>query len=165
MPRKNKELEREYLKKYRKTAKYQNYHNAYMKQYRIDNKEELALASNERCRRLWVANRDSDLHMRRSILRRAKKRAAYQNLPFNLTLDDIQIPKACPIFGIPLKVNAGRYGNDSPSLDKIIPDLGYVSGNVIVISQRANILKRDATLEELEKLVRGLRRITQKCRR
>jgi hypothetical protein len=163
MPRKNKELEREYLKKYRKTVKYQEYHTAYMEKYREDNKEELALASNERCHKIWVAKRNDDLHMRRSLLRRAKKRAAYAGIPFNLTLDDIQIPEKCPIFGIPLVVHEKRYANDSPSLDRVIPKLGYVTGNVIVISQRANILKRDASLEELEMLVCGLRRITQKC--
>ena len=41
----------------------------------------------------------------------------------------------------------------SPSLDQIVPGLGYVKGNVQVISHRANTLKSDGTLEEFKKLV------------
>lgn len=44
----------------------------------------------------------------------------------------------------------GRGGkNNSPSLDRIRNELGYVRGNVIVISNRANRLKSDASIEEL----------------
>lgn len=46
---------------------------------------------------------------------------------------------------------------DSPSLDRVIPELGYVPGNVIVISWRANNLKRDATIEELEAVIAYMR--------
>lgn len=43
--------------------------------------------------------------------------------------------------------------NNSPSLDRMIPALGYVASNVRVISYRANAIKRDATLDELRALV------------
>ena len=42
---------------------------------------------------------------------------------------------------------------DSPSLDRIVPELGYVKGNIRVISNRANHLKSDATLEEHRKIL------------
>lgn len=41
---------------------------------------------------------------------------------------------------------------DSPSIDRIIPALGYVKGNVIVVSQRANTIKNNATPEELRRV-------------
>lgn len=41
----------------------------------------------------------------------------------------------------------------SPTIDRIINDLGYVKGNVIVISWRANRIKSDATLAELKAIV------------
>jgi hypothetical protein len=39
-----------------------------------------------------------------------------------------------------------------------VPSLGYVRGNVEVISWRANSLKRDGTLDEMEKLVMWMRK-------
>lgn len=59
------------------------------------------------------------------------------------------IPSHCPILGIPLfKGKSGGEAN-SPSLDRIEPELGYVPGNIVVISNRANRLKSDATIDEL----------------
>ena len=44
-----------------------------------------------------------------------------------------------------------NYG-DSPSLDRIFPESGYTKGNVRVISWRANWIKNNSTIEEIEKL-------------
>lgn len=83
------------------------------------------------------------------MVRNARRRAKHEGKPFSLTKNDIVIPSHCPILGIPLQ-HGSRGGNDnSPSLDKVRPSEGYVPGNVIVISQRANRLKSDATLKEL----------------
>lgn len=84
------------------------------------------------------------------MLAAAKQRAKRDNLPFDLEVSDIIIPTFCPILQIPLKRNE-RYENrkSSPSLDKIIPELGYVKGNVQVISHLANAMKSYATPEEL----------------
>lgn len=85
----------------------------------------------------------------------AKQRAKKQNLPFNLDQKYIQdlIPTHCPVFGIPLINGIEVFHDNSLSLDKLIPSKGYVKGNVCVISDRANRIKRDATLDELKKLV------------
>jgi hypothetical protein len=85
----------------------------------------------------------------------AKQRAKKQNLPFDLDQKFIQdlIPTHCPVFGIPLKNGTNTFHNNSLSLDKLIPSKGYIKGNVCVISDRANRIKRDATLDELKKLV------------
>jgi len=55
--------------------------------------------------------------------------------------------------GIPLKIGNGKRTDGSATLDRVLPDLGYVPGNVIVISFRANRIKNDATLDELRLLV------------
>lgn len=83
------------------------------------------------------------------LLSHARRRARAKGIPFNLTLADIHIPKYCPALGIELRVNEGVVAANSPSLDRIIPALGYVRGNVIVVSHLANAVKSYATVEQL----------------
>lgn len=98
------------------------------------------------------------------ILRAAKSRAKKEGIPFNLTKEDIEIPEVCPVLGIRLELKVpsrGERGNwlthfNSPSIDKIIPDLGYVKDNVWIIGYRANSLKRDASFEEIERLYNAM---------
>ena len=88
-------------------------------------------------------------HPERMILKHAQGRAKKQGIPFNIEESDIVIPDVCPVLGLPLTKSIGMPTCNSPSLDKIIPDLGYVKGNIKVISYRANRLKNDASLAEL----------------
>ena len=96
------------------------------------------------------------------MLNGARKRAKRDGVPCTIGVDDIVVPAVCPALGIPLRVNRSGKGPrpNSPSLDKITPSLGYVPGNVCVISWRANAIKRDATLAEvrgvMEYMERGL---------
>ena len=90
------------------------------------------------------------------MLARAKSRAKKNNLPFNIELDDIVIPERCPLLGIKIESTEVRNSPNNPSLDKIIPEKGYIKGNVWVISNRANTLKNDATIKELKMLVENL---------
>lgn len=85
------------------------------------------------------------------MLQNARVRARLAGVPFTIVVSDIVIPTHCPILGTALAQKLGvRGGGDtSPSLDKIEPGRGYVPGNVIVISNRANRLKSDATISEL----------------
>lgn len=77
--------------------------------------------------------------------------AANKGIPFTITPEDITIPDKCPVLGIPIFVNAGKNSNtdNSPSLDRIVPELGYVRGNIGVISMRANRIKNDSEPWEL----------------
>lgn len=85
-----------------------------------------------------------------NMLASAKVRAKKLRLPFDIEAADIEIPEFCPVLGMPLAMGTGQGPVDaSPSLDRIIPERGYVRGNVRVISFRANALKRDGTPEEL----------------
>ena len=79
----------------------------------------------------------------------AKQRAKAQGVPFEITKADVVIPAFCPILGIPLSKGDGVTHASSPSLDKIIPELGYVPGNVQVISLRANAMKNDASFADM----------------
>jgi hypothetical protein len=55
----------------------------------------------------------------------------------------------CPVFGTPLRRGQNQATLDSPELDRIIPALGYVPGNVQWISRRANVMKQSASPKEL----------------
>lgn len=79
---------------------------------------------------------------------RAKKRAKQHGLAFDLPREDIPIPERCPVLDIRLEVGPVRaYG--SPSLDRIEPTMGYTTGNTRVVSDQANRLKGNLTLEQL----------------
>ena len=93
----------------------------------------------------------------------AKARAKRFGLPFDLTLEDVAIPEFCPVLGIPLELSVkGRRGfhPNSPSIDRVVPEKGYVRGNVCVISNRANWIKRDATASELYAIAAYVERMT-----
>lgn len=90
------------------------------------------------------------------MLNNARIRAVKHGVPFALTKEDIVIPELCPVFGVPLVLpnGSGRPGDYSPSLDRIVPELGYIPSNIRVISYRANRIRNDATLAELEAVLR-----------
>lgn len=84
------------------------------------------------------------------MVRRAKSRAKIKGLEFNITVKDIFIPDVCPALKIPLEHHKGKYQDNSPSLDRINPNLGYIKGNVRVISALANKMKSSANEEQLQ---------------
>ncbi len=88
--------------------------------------------------------------------RRAKARVVKSGVPFDIEVSDIVIPEFCPILGIPLVVFKGRSGGEgnSPALDRIDNTLGYVKGNVQVISHLANCMKSSADPTQLMKFAR-----------
>lgn len=95
-------------------------------------------------------------------LSRSKKRAKQKGVPHNITkqyITDI-FPEdgLCPALGVPL-VSRGEEGVDptlsrqnSPSLDRIIPDKGYVEGNVVWLSFQANMIKGVSNAAEIRKV-------------
>ena len=82
----------------------------------------------------------------------AKQRAKKSNMEFSLKKEDIDIPDSCPVFGFPLKRENRETWMCAPSIDRINNSIGYVKENIIIVSRRANILKKDATIDELEQL-------------
>lgn len=95
----------------------------------------------------------------RLLHRYAKLRAKKNNIPFDIEISDVVIPTHCPILGLPLAFNRIALGPNSPTLDKIVPVLGYVKGNVQVLSWKANKLKSNGTIYELELIVKYLKNL------
>ena len=82
-----------------------------------------------------------------------------------LLLVSVDTPDYCPCLGIKLNYDGSgkegwTRGDDSPSVDRIDSRIGYVEGNVHVISWRANRIKNDSTLEELVSITDYLRKLT-----
>ena len=75
---------------------------------------------------------------RKAWLRTARGNAKRDGKGFSITLKDIpDIPDTCPVLGIPLSLDS--HNKDYvPSLDRIDNSLGYVPGNIILTSRRAN---------------------------
>ena len=90
---------------------------------------------------------------RTTMLASARMRAKRDDVPFNLKKSDIQIPSVCPVLGIPIFAGNRKSHENAATLDRFKPQLGYVVGNIRVISYRANRIKNDASLEELQKVV------------
>jgi hypothetical protein len=82
----------------------------------------------------------------------AKRRAKESGTPFTIKPVDIKIPEFCPVFGHKLEFVPNSYSPNTPSLDRRIPELGYIPGNVFIISHKANTMKSNATFAEIEQL-------------
>jgi len=83
------------------------------------------------------------------MLNNSKQRAKRSGIEHNITIDDIIIPDFCPVLKIKLETGTRRNNQNAPSIDRIDNNKGYVKGNIMVMSVRANKLKKDATMEEL----------------
>jgi len=99
---------------------------------------------------------------RKVMLVNARKRAKDNGQEFNINYEDVVVPHTCPLLDIPLFVSNSKVGPNSPTIDRIQCSKGYVKGNVMVISHKANTAKSSLTLEELEILVRNLKRVLYK---
>jgi hypothetical protein len=87
---------------------------------------------------------------------RARARAKAKQLDFNIDNEYVRslVVSHCPIFGVPLEWSYARGSKPktlpfSPSLDRIDPTKGYTKGNLWIISNKANMIKSNATHEEL----------------
>lgn len=98
--------------------------------------------------RLWASD----------ALANAKMRAKRSGVPCSINLLDVMgaVVDTCPLLGLPLIYATGRIHDNSPTLDRKIGDRGYTKDNIGVVSHRANRLKSDASVEELQTLLNNL---------
>lgn len=133
---------------------------AHQAKYRENHKEQIDAYSYEYNSRPEVIERKAEWHQEKSskrsistkigdMLSRAKNRSEEKNVPFNITKEDIAFVEICPLLNIPLNWEGGPRDKNTPSLDRVIPELGYVKGNVRIISNLANMMKSYASAQEL----------------
>jgi hypothetical protein len=99
---------------------------------------------------------------RAKMLAAAKRRAKEKRLPFDITISDILIPDYCPLLGIKLKISSGKMTDNSPSLDRIRNNAGYVRGNIMIVSYAANRSKGSLGSADLLKLAINLQKLERK---
>ena len=94
----------------------------------------------------------------------AKKRAETKGVPFDITRSYIEsiLPDECPVFGTKFTwIGNGKIRPESPALDRIKPSLGYIEGNVHVISVKANNIKSAYNSQDILTVARWLQNIEQ----
>lgn len=95
--------------------------------------------------------------------RAARVRARKAGLPFDNKVPKLALPDVCPVLGSAIHYHAtlGKHSPSSPSLDRIDPARGYVASNLRVISNRANTLKNNASLDEMRLVLADMERLAQ----
>ena len=99
----------------------------------------------------------SQAHPEAYILSRAKSQARRSGKTFSIDITDIVIPEFCPILGVKLDPVKSAKRDYVPSLDRVNNDLGYVKGNVRVISYKANVWKNAMPITAIERLLEYVR--------
>lgn len=97
-----------------------------------------------RIARYRIGRRNTPEGWVKDIVYGLRYRASRKGVPCSITASDIVIPERCPIRGTAFVLGVPGHP-DAPSVDRRDPDLGYVVGNVSVISQKANMMKSDCT--------------------
>lgn len=104
------------------------------------------LCTREQAKRRNAENKD--FNRPRIILNSIKRRSKIKNLDFDISIDDLRgkIPKKCSVLGIEMSYDGNK--DSSPSVDRFNSTSGYTKDNIEIISDRANRIKNDGTVEE-----------------
>lgn len=120
----------------------------WMRQYRRDHPEKVR-ASRQKARKKVIEQAKKERLIPVSNWAAARWGAKKRGLEWAIEREDYPIPVLCPALGIPLDWSS--YDN-TPSLDRVDNEKGYVPGNVVVVSRRANRIKSAASVDELIKM-------------
>jgi transposase-like protein len=147
-PEKVKAMKRTSYNKHRDT------HRAYFKSYYATHSEEFKLYRAENKDAINARNKEYFTeHPEVLLYKGAKQRAVRKGLPFSITPEDVlrAFPDdgCCPITKEPFKRGSGKVVPTSMTLDRIVPELGYVPGNIAVISHLANTIKQNCVDPEV----------------
>lgn len=118
------------------------------------------LRGNKRLDKKFITNKQwwESVDRRQRFILKQRGRAKDRNIEFNLQKEDIILIENCPILGIKLDYYSSSTSADNiATIDRIDNKKGYIKGNIQIISFKANRLKNDANLAELEKIVNYLK--------
>lgn len=112
--------------------------------------------SNNACIECYYPNaQPKDFEKRKKILiDKVKAQAKMKGIEFDISVKDIEWSETCPILfcEIDYYTTVTKTGNTA-SFDRKNPSKGYIRGNVFVISNKANSMKSNGTVEIFERLL------------
>lgn len=113
----------------------------------------------EKKRRVWKdpSSRTMKEYFEETFRQRRAK-AKKRGKEYQITVDDLTFPEICPALGISL-IWGGKLSDNTATIDCIDPNKGYVPGNVLIISHKANRIKNSATSEEVQKVADWLKQV------
>lgn len=136
----NRDKLNEYQRKYYQENKDNPNFKEIIKRYRLKHRDRINKNSAN-----W-----KEVNCQKHLLSSAKYRAKKKGLEFDLDISDIIIPDKCPYLEVDLTSDKLKGHLDSHmSVDRIDSSKGYVKGNVEIISYKANVMKNNATKEQL----------------
>lgn len=106
------------------------------------------------CRKNIAAKRYKDNWFHQTAILK-KSYCTKHSVPFDLDAEYLAAiyTDKCPVFNLPFVPN-DKTDSLSPALDRVDPKKGYVRGNVQYISSRANRIKYDASIEEMQLIIK-----------
>ena len=93
----------------------------------------------------------------REKFRVKKANAIRVGYDWTIEFGDLDFPTHCPVLGIAIDYFNTVIQDNSPSFDRVDSNKGYVKGNVVIISKRANTIKSNGTAEEHLKVANYMR--------
>jgi hypothetical protein len=96
-----------------------------------------------------IAAKDAKYRVMRNTYNNKHRNAKAVGIEFTIPFGEIEFPDVCPVLGIPLVYGGRQHQDNCATYDRLEPSKGYVSGNVNIISYRANRLKFNGTLAEI----------------
>lgn len=110
--------------------------------------------------------RDASPKLKRSheIFTRKRNSCRPRGIKFTITFAELDFPDVCPVLGLRLSYakprgSKNRVEENAPTFDRIDPSKGYISGNVLIVSWRANRIKNDGTPDEHAKIAKFYRNL------
>ena len=154
MPHKDLAVKKKWKKEYNKKYYQENKESfsEYNKKYKKENKDSIREKNREYViKNPWV-----------EMTTKAKTRT---NLPFNITSEYVKSiwpeDNTCPALGIKFKQGIGGPIDSSPSLDRIIPELGYIKDNVQIVCFLTNKIMSSATPDQVMAVAKHYKKITE----
>lgn len=110
----------------------------------------------------WGNKEETALYkLKRAKFMGKKANATRNGIPFELNYGELDFPDICPVLGIPIDYDSDGISENSPSFDRIDPSKGYVSGNVVIMSWRANRIKNNGTADEHKRIYEYLIKLNE----